>query len=412
MRKKSKGKKAAREAGPTHVAEAREPSDLAPAAGPAVAGSPSAGAAPATIPADPTPALPGGNGRSDELAAPAGAAQLASAVAASDTPPAGDAPDLLDDVTLREREEIAEAMYKAAVSRAEIAEAMYKAAVSRAEIAEVREKAAATLTAALQARERAAAEREAIANARDRAALERDSLANDRDRAASQREAAAVARDAAAATRETAAADRDREIAARAAALAEAEAAANRRTVVPASVTAEMEAADAELERARLEAELQRAHLDALTGAFRREMGRLALRNEIDRARRSDSNFVVAFIDVDGLKGVNDREGHAAGDRILRTLVATMRANLRSYDPIVRFGGDEFIFGVASIDPTEVQHRIGVIDQSLRSATGVGITAGLASLNPGESLDELTARADEALIEAKRNRGQEEQPTF
>ena len=135
-------------------------------------------------------------------------------------------------------------------------------------------------------------------------------------------------------------------------------------------------------------------------------MGRLALRNEIERARRSDGKFVIAFIDVDGLKGVNDREGHAAGDRILRTLAATMRANLRSYDPIVRFGGDEFICGISSIDPGEVQHRIGVIDQSLRNATGVGITAGLATLTSNESLEELTERADAALIEAKRNRSE------
>jgi len=135
-------------------------------------------------------------------------------------------------------------------------------------------------------------------------------------------------------------------------------------------------------------------------------MGRLALRNEIERARRADGKFVIAFIDVDGLKGVNDREGHAAGDRILRTLAATMRANLRSYDPIVRFGGDEFICGISSISQDEVQHRIGVIDQSLRNATGVGITAGLAALTSNESLDELTEKADAALIAAKQSRSQ------
>ena len=161
---------------------------------------------------------------------------------------------------------------------------------------------------------------------------------------------------------------------------------------------------DAELEKARLEAELQRAHLDALTGAFRREVGRLALRNEIERAKRADGKFVIAFVDVDGLKGVNDRDGHAAGDRVLRLLGATMRANMRSYDPIVRFGGDEFVCGIASVDSDEVRHRIDVIDQSLRHATGVGITAGLATLASNETLDELTERADAALIEAKRNR--------
>ena len=232
-----------------------------------------------------------------------------------------------------------------------------------------RKRAALARVAAVEARERAAAERDEIANRRDRAAAERDEIANRRDRAAAEREAStsprvAVGPDGAAPTPD-----------------------------------------DDALERARLEAELQRAHLDALTGALRREVGRLALRNEIERARRSDGRFIIAFVDVDGLKGVNDREGHAAGDRVLRTLAATMRANLRSYDPIVRFGGDEFICGISSIGPDEAQHRIGVIDQSLRHATGVGITAGLASLTSDETLEELTERADAALLEAKRSRG-------
>jgi diguanylate cyclase (GGDEF)-like protein len=217
-------------------------------------------------------------------------------------------------------------------------------------------------------REKALAERDSIANSRDRAAVERDSIANSRDRAAVERDSTAGARRAA--EPETSVEDGE----------------------------------DPELERARLEAQLQRAHLDALTGAFRREVGRLALRNEIERARRADGKFVIAFIDVDGLKGVNDQDGHAAGDRVLRTLAAIMRANLRAYDPIVRFGGDEFVCGISSIDPGEVQHRIGVMDQSLRHATGVGITAGLASLTSNESLEELTARADAALLEAKRSR--------
>jgi diguanylate cyclase (GGDEF)-like protein len=268
--------------------------------------------------------------------------------------------------------ERAEAVSKAATELAEIAEAMYKAAVTRGEAAEVREKALAALTAAAEAREKAFTERDAIANARDRAAAERDAIANSRDKAAVEREAIVAAR----------------------------------RTAGHEGKPGDADAEDPALERARLEAELQRAHLDALTGAFRREMGRQALRNEIERARRTNGKFVIAFVDVDGLKGVNDRDGHAAGDRVLRTLAATMRANLRSYDPIVRFGGDEFICGIASIDADEVQHRIGVIDQSLRQATGVGITAGLATLTSNETLEELTAKADAALIEAKRTRGE------
>ncbi len=244
------------------------------------------------------------------------------------------------------------------------------AVAERVEIAEVMFNAAITRAATLEAREKAAAERDQIANRRDAAAAERDEIANGRHRSAGAR----------------------------------AELAATRRAHGGDGAADGPD--EAALERSRLEAELQRAHLDALTGAFRREVGRLALRNEIERARRADGRFIIAFVDVDGLKGVNDRDGHASGDRVLRTLAATMRANLRSYDPIVRFGGDEFICGISSIGADEVQHRIGVIDQSLRHATGVGITAGLASLTSNESLEELTARADAALLEAKRSRAQ------
>ena len=250
-------------------------------------------------------------------------------------------------------------------ARGRAVDTLAHAAAERIAVAEARERAA-------DARDRALTERDALANERDRRAAERETLANERDRRVAERETVWTGR------------------------------AAQRSDGNEA--TNEDGAIDPALERARLEAQLQRAHLDGLTGAYRREVGRLALRNEIERARRSDGRFVIAFLDVDGLKGVNAREGHAAGDRVLRTLAATMRANLRAYDPIVRYGGDEFVCGVASIDTSEVQHRIGVIDQSLRHATGVGITVGLASMTGNETLEELTERADAALLQAKRGR--------
>jgi diguanylate cyclase (GGDEF)-like protein len=255
---------------------------------------------------------------------------------------------------------------------------------------DARERAATERLAVVQARERAV-------DARDHALTERDSLANERDRRAAERDALANERDRRAAERDAIWTGVSGPRGSNGGAL-------NGIGHGGISAATDEDLEDPALERARLEAQLQRAHLDGLTGAYRREVGRLALRNEIERARRSDGRFVIAFLDVDGLKGVNDREGHAAGDKVLRTLAATMRANLRSYDPIVRYGGDEFVCGVASIDPDEVQHRIGVIDQSLRHATGVGITAGLASMIGNESLEELTERADAALLEAKRSR--------
>jgi diguanylate cyclase (GGDEF)-like protein len=203
--------------------------------------------------------------------------------------------------------------------------------------------------------------------ARDDAAAERDTIAGARDDAAAERDTIAGAREAG---RESAANDRG----------------------------------DAARERVRLEKALRGAALDDLTGLDRRKMGRLALTNEIDRARRGDGRFIVAFVDVDGLKRINDRDGHAAGDHVLRTLAATLRSNLRSFDPIVRYGGDEFVCGLSGVDPESVERRFGAIDRALQDAVGVGITVGLASLLPNNTLDKLISRADAALLDGKRRR--------
>lgn len=227
------------------------------------------------------------------------------------------------------------------------------------------------------------------ARGRDRTAVKRDAIALERDERAASIEDDIVASGAPVRQkvewlREQAGKDRAR-------------AAADRRR----SAADRAEAAGL---RARLAAELHGAYLDAVTGAFRRDFGRLALSLEIDRSRRGDGRFVLAFVDVDGLKSVNDAAGHTAGDHVLRTLVATMRANLRSFDAIVRFGGDEFLCGIGGTEPVDVARRFGVIGASLRADTNVGISVGLAVLRERETLDDITARADATLVEAKRSR--------
>jgi diguanylate cyclase (GGDEF)-like protein len=157
-------------------------------------------------------------------------------------------------------------------------------------------------------------------------------------------------------------------------------------------------------ERSRLEKELRNAHLDDLTGAYRREMGRRALSHEIDRAVRADGRFVIAFVDVDGMKRFNDVEGHAAGDNVLKTLVWTMKSNLRSFDPVVRYGGDEFVCGIGGVDREEVERRFEAISRAVEEGVGAGISVGLAELEPDDTLDRLTARADAALLSERKKR--------
>jgi diguanylate cyclase (GGDEF)-like protein len=275
--------------------------------------------------------------------------------------------------------------------------------------------------AAADARDATAAARDQVADARDRAAGERDSIANargvaDREGAAARetvaaaRDTMAAARDETASARDTVAAARDETAAVRdTVAAARDETATERLSIADARVEADREQAatdrsEVARERAVLESELERAHLDELTGAYRREMGRIALTHEIDRARRGDGRFVIAFVDVDGMKSVNDRDGHAAGDRVLVTLVTRMRANLRSFDPIVRYGGDEFICGLGGADLEDVERRFAAIGEVVKRAVNVGISVGLAALLADETLDQLTARADAALLGVKGRR--------
>jgi diguanylate cyclase (GGDEF)-like protein len=224
---------------------------------------------------------------------------------------------------------------------------------------------------------------------------------------ATERDAMAAARDDSARRRDARAAAIDGSIAASNAPLGEqlqllrAQAAADRARAAADRERAAADRALAALERARLEDGLRTAHIDDLTGAYRRGMGRLAISNEIERARRADGRFVMAFADVDDMKGINDRHGHAAGDLVLQALVRIIRSRLRPFDPVIRYGGDEFLCGLGGVDLADAEQRFRDIDTALRGEVGVGMSFGLAMLMPGETPDQLTARADAALLEVK-----------
>jgi GGDEF domain-containing protein len=86
-------------------------------------------------------------------------------------------------------------------------------------------------------------------------------------------------------------------------------------------------------------------------------------------------------------------------------LVSIIRTSLRSFDPIVRYGGDEFVCGLGGVDVADVERRFDLIDRSLQAAVGAGISVGLSALAAGETLDDVLARADAALLAAKQARG-------
>ena len=87
-----------------------------------------------------------------------------------------------------------------------------------------------------------------------------------------------------------------------------------------------------------------------MTGAYRRDAGLAALERDIVKAQRTGAPFTLAFADVVGLKATNDHAGHAAGDQLLAQVAALQQSAVREYDLLVRYGGDEFLCGLAGVD--------------------------------------------------------------
>jgi diguanylate cyclase (GGDEF)-like protein len=139
------------------------------------------------------------------------------------------------------------------------------------------------------------------------------------------------------------------------------------------------------------------ASLDGLTGAHRRDAGMPLLDHDLLRAKRTHQPFTLAFIDVDGLKGVNDSLGHSAGDQLLRATANAIRARLRPYDVIVRYGGDEFLCGLLDLDMAAAAARFELVKADLAATRQAFVTIGLAQVEADDGLEELIVRADKAL---------------
>jgi diguanylate cyclase (GGDEF)-like protein len=246
----------------------------------------------------------------------------------------------------------------------------------------------------------------------DRSAFERDEARADSDQRASQRDQtasdtdrsrhastdakfmeafAAIQAERGRATAERDAAAEDREIAAADRAIA----ARDRH-----QGKADREQARMELEQARID--LQHAQLDELTGFYRIGLGTAVLQREIDRNRRLGGSLTLAYCDVDGLKRVNDEQGHAAGDALLAGLAEAMRRRLRPYDPVVRVGGDEFVCALSEVDSGQASRIFHDIQANLAGAIeGATVSFGLAELLPDDDLGTLLERSDFALREAR-----------
>jgi diguanylate cyclase (GGDEF)-like protein len=165
------------------------------------------------------------------------------------------------------------------------------------------------------------------------------------------------------------------------------------------------------LQRSLLHAQLQAAaRTDPKTGLLNAAAWQLEADTEIVRAQRTGETLALIIVDIDHFKRVNDTHGHLVGDQVLIEVAATLRSQLREYDVVGRFGGEEFVVLLPRADLTEARR----IAERLRTRVGrmavaadhvmvsVTVSAGVAIMNThGEDLIELLAAADLALYQAK-----------
>ena len=114
---------------------------------------------------------------------------------------------------------------------------------------------------------------------------------------------------------------------------------------------------------------------------------------------------MFAYIDADSLKRVNDTNGHATGDALLRDIVGAIALHLRSYDPIVRLGGDEFVCALSDTIPEDARRRFSEVASAIEQAhPGSSFSVGLAALLPEDSVEQLIHRADTDLYTTRARR--------
>jgi diguanylate cyclase (GGDEF)-like protein len=164
-------------------------------------------------------------------------------------------------------------------------------------------------------------------------------------------------------------------------------------------VIAEHRAAIANMRAGRAEA---LAATDALTGLGNQRAWWERIAEEDARIERSEASDVIAVVDLDGLKTVNDERGHLHGDLLLRLTAQTLRRVVRSCDVLARVGGDEF--AVLAVDFVGEPSVLGERISAALAAAGIQASVGVASPSAGTSLIDAYDRADRAMYAQKRNR--------
>jgi diguanylate cyclase (GGDEF)-like protein len=151
---------------------------------------------------------------------------------------------------------------------------------------------------------------------------------------------------------------------------------------------------------------------DTISGLYSRRAFDEVLERELARSARAQSRFALAFLDLDDLKGINDRLGHVRGDDAIRAVGALIQRVLRPYDVACRYGGDEFVILLTELEELQAEsvangiaERLDMAAASASHETGIpiAISVGIAHWPAdGSTADQLIAAADARMYEQKR----------
>jgi diguanylate cyclase (GGDEF)-like protein len=148
------------------------------------------------------------------------------------------------------------------------------------------------------------------------------------------------------------------------------------------------------------------AALDQLTGLYNRRSGEQRLAEEMSRAQRHGRALTVLLMDLDGLKAVNDKHGHAAGDTVIKSFADRLQKAIRGSDLAVRLGGDEFMAILPECRCEEVNRVLGRIEgldfEFEEQKVQLRFSSGWTDFRPMDTMQEFLKRADVALYEDKR----------
>jgi diguanylate cyclase (GGDEF)-like protein len=183
-----------------------------------------------------------------------------------------------------------------------------------------------------------------------------------------------------------------------------------------AQLTAEIKWLEAQLAAARAQVVALEAavDLDPLLDILSRRGFERELRRALAFIQRYGNSAALIYLDVDRLKPINDRHGHAAGDAVLRTVAAVLTRNVRASDVVARLGGDEFAVLLWNINEAKAVAKAAALEAMVAeqkvlywdAALEIGVSTGVASLLPSDQIDDVLKRADRAMYARKAERVQ------